>query len=106
LHYSRAHETEADIEGLRMMQAARLDPAAMIAFYGVMQKDAQDHTAPSDFLSTHPDMDERLTTLRTLAASPPTAPRTLLAGEDWKDIRTLCRLQSHERLAPSYPDAL
>ena len=31
LHYSRTHEREADIEGLRMMQAARLDPAAMIS---------------------------------------------------------------------------
>jgi predicted Zn-dependent protease len=106
LHYSRAHETEADIEGLRMMQAARLNPAAMIAFYQVMQTADRDHAGLPDFLSTHPDVDERLATLRTLATSPPTTPRTLLAGEDWKDIRTLCRLQSHERLAPPYRDVL
>ncbi len=99
LHYSRTHEREADIEGLRMMQAARLDPAAMIAFYGIMQQGARDHAGPPDFLSTHPDMGERLATLIALAGPPPTETLALLPGEDWKDIRTLCRLQSGERPA-------
>lgn len=106
LHYSRTHETEADIEGLRMMQAARLDPAAMIAFYEVMQKNVRDHAGPPDFLSSHPDMGERLARLLTLAGPPPAQARTLLAGEDWKDIRTLCRLQADERPVPTSPDAL
>ena len=41
LHYNRTHEREADVEGLRMMQAARLDPAAMISFYEVMRNGAK-----------------------------------------------------------------
>ena len=97
LHYSRAHEKEADIEGLRLMQAARLDPAAMIAFYGVMQNGADGHAGPPDFLSTHPDMGERLATLITLAGPPPPEAQRLLPGENWNDIRTLCRLQSDSR---------
>ncbi|MFZ1503635.1 MAG: M48 family metallopeptidase [Nitrospira sp.] len=99
LHYSRTHETEADIEGLRMMQAAHLDPAAMMSFYGTMEKGALDHAGPPDFLSTHPDMGERLATLVTLAGPPPSDAQRLLPGEDWKDIRSLCRLQAGERSA-------
>ena len=66
LHYSRTHEKEADIEGLRMMQAAHLDPAAMIAFYGIMESGTEGRAGPPDFLSTHPDMGERLATLNYL----------------------------------------
>ena len=104
LHYTRNHETEADIEGLRMMQAARLDPAAMIAFYGTMERGAQDHAGPPDFLSTHPDMGERLATLIALAGPSPSDAQRLLPGEDWKDIRTLCRLQAGGRSASASPE--
>lgn len=104
LHYSRTHETEADIEGLRMMQAARLDPAAMIAFYGTMERGAQDHAGSPDFLSTHPEMGERLATLIALADPPPSNAERLLPEEDWKDIRTLCRLQAGGRSATVSPD--
>ncbi|HMV56847.1 MAG TPA: M48 family metallopeptidase [Nitrospira sp.] len=104
LHYSRTHEEEADVEGLRMMQAAHLDPTAMIAFYGTLQKSEQDHIEPPDFLSTHPDMSRRLATLLALAGPPPTDARQLLPGEDWKDIRTLCRLQTATRSSSDSPD--
>lgn len=104
LHYSRTHETEADLEGLRMMQAAHLDPAAMITFYGTMQRSEQDHAGPPDFLSTHPDMGERLATLIALAGPPPLDAQQLLPGEDWKDIRTLCRLQIAGRSARASSD--
>ena len=104
LHYSRTHEAEADLEGLRMMQAAHLDPAAMIAFYGTMQKGEQDHVGPPDFLSTHPDMGQRLATLITLAGPPPPEAKRLLPGDDWTDIRTLCRLQTAGRSTTTSPD--
>ena len=100
LHYSRTHEKEADIEGLRMMQAAHLDPAAMIAFYGIMESGTEGHAGPPDFLSTHPDMGERLATLNSLAGPSSAEVRTLLPGEDWKDIRTLCRLRPTSRSTP------
>ncbi|MCS6289804.1 MAG: M48 family metallopeptidase [Nitrospira sp.] len=104
LHYSRTHEMEADIEALRMMQAARLDPAAMIAAYGTMERGAQDHAAPPDFLSTHPNMGERLATLIALAGPPPSDTQRLLPGEDWKDIRSLCRIQASGRSASAPPE--
>jgi predicted Zn-dependent protease len=92
------------IEGLRMMQAARLDPAAMIAFYGTMERGAQDQIGPPAFLSTHPDMGERLARLIALAGPPPSDAQRLLPGEDWKDIRTLCRLQAGGRSASASPE--
>lgn len=101
LHYTRTHETEADLEGLHMMQAARLDPIAMISFFGVMQNEQRDLAGPPDFLSTHPDMGERLAALVAFAGPPPSDARTLLPGEDWTDIRTLCRLRPHERSRPA-----
>jgi predicted Zn-dependent protease len=104
LHYSRTHEEEADIEGLRMMQAAHLDPAAMIAFYETLQQAEQDHAGPPDFLSTHPDMSRRLAALIALAGPPPTEVHRLLPGEDWQDIRTLCRLQAAKRSGPDSSD--
>lgn len=100
LHYTRTHETEADLEGLHMMQAAHLDPTAMISFYGVLQNDQRYLAGSLDFLSTHPDMGERVAALLALAGPPPHDARTLLPGEDWTDIRTLCRLQPHERPLP------
>lgn len=106
LQYSRTHETEADVNGLRMLQAARLDPAAMIAFYGIMQNGAAAHAGPPDFLSTHPDTGERLARLISLAGPPPANGVTLLPGEDWQDIRTLCRLRSDSRPEPVFVDGL
>lgn len=104
LHYSRTHEEEADIEGLRMMQAAHLDSAPMIAFYETLQKAEQGHAGPPDFLSTHPNMDQRLATLIARAGPAPTETRRLLPGEDWEDIRTLCRLQAAKRSSPDSLD--
>lgn len=100
LHYNRAHEREADIEGLHMLQAAHLDPAAMVAIYSSMQQSEQNHQAPPEFLSTHPDMNERLATLVALAGPTPPDPQPLLPGEDWADIRSLCRLRDPGRSVP------
>lgn len=96
LHYSRTHETEADTEGLRMMQAAGLDAGQMIAFYGVMQRADRETSNALAFLSSHPDMGERMTTLLSMAGWTPHHPTRLLPDRDWKDIRSLCRLKTQE----------
>ncbi|MBS0169209.1 MAG: M48 family metallopeptidase [Nitrospira sp.] len=93
LHYSRSHEREADMEGLRMMQAAHVNPAAMVAMYERMQHDDPDHPEPPEFLSTHPDMKERVTTLVAMADPSPAESQQLLPEENWTDIRSLCRLR-------------
>jgi hypothetical protein len=49
-------------------------------------------------------MSRRLTTLTALAGPPPTDARLLLPGEDWMDIRSLCRVQAARRSGPKAAD--
>ena len=57
-NYSQVQETEADLEGARMMHAAGIDPQAMIQMLGALPE-AHLHGALS-WLSTHPNSDERI----------------------------------------------
>jgi beta-barrel assembly-enhancing protease len=91
LRYSRLHEDEADREGLRLLQAAGIDPAEMIAFYRIMEAQHPDDAATSSALSTHPGTSERIDKLIALAGPPPPHPVRLFSREEWKDLRSLCR---------------
>ena len=57
-NYSQGQETEADLEGARMMHAAGLDPQAMIQMLNALP-DAHLPGALS-WLSTHPDSEQRI----------------------------------------------
>ena len=57
LKFSRDHETEADREGLRVLVAAKINPAGMRDFFGKM---AAQSKLDLGFLSTHPSSDERM----------------------------------------------
>tara|TARA_R110002072_G_scaffold173600_2_gene328411 strand:- start:204263 stop:205525 length:1263 start_codon:yes stop_codon:yes gene_type:complete len=57
-NYSQVQETEADLEGARMMHEAGINPQAMIQMLGNLP-DAHLHGALS-WLSTHPNSDERI----------------------------------------------
>ena len=50
------------------------------------------------------NLGERLARLIALAGPPPSDAQRLLPGEDWKDIRTLCRLQAGGRSASASPE--
>lgn len=91
LHYSRLHEEEADREGLRLLQAAGIDPAGMIAFYQTMEAKQSGRADAPSYLSTHPDTGDRIASLTALVGQPPLHPVVLLPGEDWKDIRSICK---------------
>lgn len=91
LRYSRLHEDEADREGLRLLQAAGIDPAEMIAFYRIMEAQDPHDVAASSYLSTHPNTNDRIERLMVLAGAPPPHPVKLLSLEEWKDLRSLCR---------------
>jgi len=90
LHYSRETETEADREGLALLQAARIDPMGMVRFFETLQQHTGSEDLPA-YLSTHPNTDERLADMKTLASamSVPSAP--LLPNVTWNEVRNLCR---------------
>ncbi|MDO8547748.1 MAG: M48 family metallopeptidase [Nitrospirales bacterium] len=90
LHYSRETETEADREGLRLLQAARVDPAGMVRFFETLKKHTGDAGLPA-YLSTHPDTEQRLAEMKALAEATPVQSEPLLADVKWDEVRKLCR---------------
>jgi predicted Zn-dependent protease len=63
LPFSRQQESEADILGIQYMQRAGFDPKQSIPFWRAMQTGGGGR--PPEFLSTHPDPDNRIERLRT-----------------------------------------
>ena len=68
LPFSRKHETEADIVGLKLMARAGFDPRASVTLWQNMAKASKG--APPEFMSTHPSSDSRI---RELEANMPQA---------------------------------
>ena len=67
LAYSRAHEREADREGMDTLQAAGMDPDAMPRFFERMMREQQFSGDPPEFLLTHPVTRERVADSRARA---------------------------------------
>lgn len=65
LAYSRNHETEADVIGLRFAARAGYDPRAAVTFWTKMAA-KESGARPPKFLSTHPPSAERIENLKRL----------------------------------------
>lgn len=68
LPFSRKHETEADLEGQRLMARGGFDPAQSVILWQRMQAQAGGARAPT-FLSTHPNPSGRIDKLQSELAS-------------------------------------
>jgi len=88
LQYSRHAEEEADMEGMKLLLAARVAPDGMLAFLDELAKADQPRSVRT-YLSTHPSTRDRIARLRALAAAPG-PPVPLLPDQDWQDIKRLC----------------
>lgn len=88
--YRRTHEAEADAEGLRMLLAARIDPAGLIGFFDD-RRGAAPGAAVWRYLVSHPSSAERAATLRRLASTgaPPFTPP--LDEPAWRALTRMCR---------------
>lgn len=87
LRYSRYHEEEADVTGVALLIAAKIDPAGMISFFEAMKKRSGSLT----YLSTHSDTENRSERLKSLAALSRERPARLLPNYNWKDITKICQ---------------
>ena len=88
LRFSRQAETEADLEGMKMLQAAGIAPDGMVAFLKSLEK--TDLPEGLTYLSTHPRGEDRIRQLERLAAGMQVAGAPLLPGVSWKDVKFRC----------------
>lgn len=91
LHSSREYELEADREGMKRLQRARIDSTGMFRVFETLEKETGTLPRGWDMLSTHPHWNERVTLLRSLATGAHYEPITLLPGVNWNTVRTSCR---------------
>jgi beta-barrel assembly-enhancing protease len=76
--YSRGQESDADAEGVRMMHAAAFDPLSMAQFFEIMKEQAGNLPAELAWISTHPDHDARIISIREqMGTLPPQQYRSL-----------------------------
>ena len=90
LSYSRSDEEEADREGLKMVQAAGIDPKGMARFLSHLDGGESDLPRSLKYLSTHPRTAYRIKQINRLAADAPTTPVPLLPGYPWSEIGNIC----------------
>jgi beta-barrel assembly-enhancing protease len=89
LRYSRQAEEEADLEGLRMLEAAGIDAAGMVTFFESLRRVEPQFAKNLGYLSTHPSTTDRLARLRATMKTPAT-PTPLLSPEGWAQLRAIC----------------
>jgi predicted Zn-dependent protease len=91
LQYGRLAEEEADREGMRLMLAARIDPAGMISFFEKLESERERGPAVLKYLSSHPRLEDRIARLKAIVAERGRpAPVKLFEDYDWADIRRIC----------------
>jgi beta-barrel assembly-enhancing protease len=91
LSFQREDEEEADREGMRAMQRARLDPEGMVRIYQRLALESGDLPVALRYLSTHPEMKERVERLKQLAAENRYQPAAVDNAVNWAEVRALCR---------------
>jgi predicted Zn-dependent protease len=90
LRYSRRNEEDADVEGMKMLLAARVDPAGLITFFERMEKEEGAHPKALTYLSSHPMPAERIARLKALAATRRGGSDPVLPGEDYAALTKRC----------------
>jgi beta-barrel assembly-enhancing protease len=99
LSYSRRLEAEADVEGIRILVQAGIQPDGIVRFFkALLQDEKRVGGANITLLSTHPDTADRLANLKALAESARCDCRAL--DVDWQAVQTYAR-QSSAREAAS-----
>ena len=91
LRYSRRAEEEADTEGMKMLLAARVDPAGMIDFFEKIGREEGRSRRPSTYLSSHPLPADRIARLKALPPDTAKRPiRTPPPQQSWPALAERC----------------
>ncbi|HEY6728819.1 MAG TPA: M48 family metallopeptidase [Polyangiaceae bacterium] len=85
LQFSRDAEREADRQALERLAAARIDARPMLSMFEKLAAEAARQGAePPEFLSTHPDLAERIASLQAASGE---QPRPMAIAVDWKAVQ-------------------
>jgi predicted Zn-dependent protease len=92
LTYQRRDEADADREGMRLLQAARVAPGGMLSFFRKLAEQEDAGNAPQflNYLSTHPNSEARLDALSALAGSATYEPVPILSDAQWTAVTAAC----------------
>lgn len=90
LQFSRAYETEADLEGFDLLQAAGFDVGGMGVMFRKLEEKGGSFPELLRYLSTHPDAAERIRAIDQRSGR--TTPRTVsyLPDPSWRPVRDGC----------------
>ncbi|HSR10485.1 MAG TPA: M48 family metallopeptidase, partial [Thermodesulfobacteriota bacterium] len=91
MRYSRQYEREADEEAMKLLLVSRINRKGMVAFFESLAKQYEKSAKVPAYLSTHPDLEERVQNLKALAATRSSYPLPLLPGCDWKKVQSFCQ---------------
>lgn len=89
LAYQRGDESEADRDGLRLLEEARIDPEAMVRMLEILENVQGDAPEPLRYFSSHPLTKDRIEEVRKMASGYRGKAVRLLIGEKWPPA--LCR---------------
>jgi Zn-dependent protease with chaperone function len=89
LSYSREAEGQADEEGFRLLQQAKINPEGMLSFFAKLGK-AQPGETIFPYFSTHPATQDRLAHLEDLMPRATRTYRTFPLQAEWSEIKSSC----------------
>lgn len=90
--YQRGQEREADRIAMEILRKAHIAPQPFITFFQEQAKGADLGSGTLSYLSNHPSNEERITTLKQIAAEgiwPPTS--STISAESWEALRKICQ---------------
>lgn len=90
LRYRRDFEADADREGLRLLHAARIDPAGVVSFMRTLEKEDAGEPRFASYLSSHPRTVDRIAQLEALNRVGKYETRELLDSATWAAVRAGC----------------
>jgi predicted Zn-dependent protease len=90
LRFRREDEAEADREGMRMLQAARVDSRGMVEFFRKLAARQKSEPRVIAYLSTHPQTSERLATLSRQARISAVQPEPFPSSSRWSQLKSPC----------------
>ena len=85
--YSREQEDAADVEGVRMMHAANMDPSSMARFFEILEEKHGDVPDMLAWISTHPQHADRIASVKALVNSLPQKDYLPVEELDWHAVK-------------------